>query len=108
MICIPRVASFPLLAGLVLGLWLAASPQIQAQNAPDNTKNSQGDADKGATTADQQKMNAADRNITKGNSQFHHERQVSFELRAQHQDHHARRQSHFEGPSSFRGGESQH
>jgi len=57
--------SFPLLAGLVLGMWLAASPQIQAQNAPDNTKNNQGDAKKGATTADQQKMNSADHNITK-------------------------------------------
>jgi hyperosmotically inducible periplasmic protein len=66
MICIPRLAkSLPLLAALVLGLWLAASPQIQAQNAPDNTRNNQGDANKGATTADQQKMNAADRNITK-------------------------------------------
>lgn len=66
MICIPRIAkNFPLLAGLVLGLWLAASPQIQAQNAPDNTKNNRGDANKGATTADQQKMNTADHNITK-------------------------------------------
>lgn len=66
MICIPRIAkNFPLLAGLVLGLWLAASPQMQAQNAPDNTKNNRGDANKGATTADQQKMNTADHNITK-------------------------------------------
>jgi hypothetical protein len=40
MICIPRLAkSLPLLAALVLGLGLAASPQIQAQNAPDNTRN---------------------------------------------------------------------
>lgn len=66
MVCISRITKrFPLLAGLALGLWLAASPQIQAQNAPDNTKNNQGDANKGDTTADQQKMNAADRNITK-------------------------------------------
>lgn len=66
MLCISRITKkFPLLAVLALGLWLAASPQIQAQNAPDNTKNNQGDANKGATTADQQKMNAADRTITK-------------------------------------------
>ena len=58
--------SLPLLAGLVLGLSLCASPRICAQqNAPDNAKTNQGDANKGATTADQQKMNAADRNITK-------------------------------------------
>jgi osmotically-inducible protein OsmY len=58
--------SSPLLPGLVLGLWLCAGPRIFAQqNAPDNTKTNQGDANKGATTADQQKMNAADRNITK-------------------------------------------
>ena len=58
--------TLPLLAGLVLGLWLSASPQICAQqNAPDNTKTNQGDANKGASTADQQKMNAPDRNITK-------------------------------------------
>ena len=53
-------------ASTVLGLWLGAGPQVRAQqNAPDNTKTNQGDANKGATTADQQKMNAADRNITK-------------------------------------------
>ena len=45
---------------------LAASvPQSGQQPAPDNTKNNQGDAGKDATTADQQKMNPADRNTTK-------------------------------------------
>jgi len=58
--------SLPLFAGLILGIWLSASPRIGAQqNAPDNTKTNQGDANKGAATADQQKMNAADRNISK-------------------------------------------
>src|ERR1700739_3823560 len=63
----PRISNGLLLtAGMVLGLWLGAGPQIGAQqNAPDNTKTNQGDANKGAATADQQKMNAADRNITK-------------------------------------------
>jgi hyperosmotically inducible periplasmic protein len=65
---VPKISKgFPLLTvSAVLGLWLAASPQVRAQqNAPDNTKTNQGDASKGATTADQQKMNAADRSITK-------------------------------------------
>jgi hyperosmotically inducible periplasmic protein len=43
---------------------LGSVPQNQ-QPAPDNTKNNQGDASKDATTADQQKMNPADRNTTK-------------------------------------------
>ncbi len=43
---------------------LASVPQNQ-QPAPDNTKNNQGDASRDATTADQQKMNPADRNTTK-------------------------------------------
>lgn len=43
---------------------LASVPQSQ-QPAPDNTKNNQGDASKDATTADQQKMNPADRNTTR-------------------------------------------
>jgi hyperosmotically inducible periplasmic protein len=43
---------------------LASVPQNQ-QPAPDNTKNNQGDASKDATTADQQKMNPADRNTTR-------------------------------------------
>jgi hyperosmotically inducible protein len=56
-----------LIAGsLLLSFSLGASPVVRGQqNAPDNTKSNQGDANKGATTADQQKMNAADRNITK-------------------------------------------
>jgi osmotically-inducible protein OsmY len=43
---------------------LASVPQNQ-QPAPDDTKTNQGDADKGAVTADQQKMNPADRTTTK-------------------------------------------
>src|SRR6201987_5360492 len=67
MASVPRISKGLLLtASTVLGLCLGAGPQVRAQqNAPDNTKTNQGDANKGATTADQQKMNAADRNITK-------------------------------------------
>jgi hypothetical protein len=46
------------------GLSLAAVPahaQQDPQTQPDNTKNNQGDNDKGAVTADQQKMSPADR-----------------------------------------------
>jgi hyperosmotically inducible periplasmic protein len=64
---VPKILKGLLLtASTLLGLWLGAGPQIYAQqSAPDNTKTNQGDANKGATTADQQKMNAADRSITK-------------------------------------------
>ena len=47
-------------ASLITG----AAPQDQ-QPAPDNSKTNQGDTSKGAMTAQQQKMNPADRNITK-------------------------------------------
>ena len=50
------------------GFSLAAVPahaQQDPQAQPDNTKNNQGDNDKGAVTADQQKMNPADREIAK-------------------------------------------
>jgi hyperosmotically inducible periplasmic protein len=53
-------------AALLLGVSLLGSPVMRAQQAaPDNTKTNQGDANQGATTADQQKMNTTDRNITK-------------------------------------------
>jgi hyperosmotically inducible periplasmic protein len=47
------------------GSVLAGPIQQDQQPAPDNTKTNQGDANKGATTADQQKMNPADRATTK-------------------------------------------
>ena len=64
---VPKISKGLLLtASTLLGLWLGAGPQVCAQqSAPDNTKTNQGDANKGATTADQQKINAADRSITK-------------------------------------------
>jgi hyperosmotically inducible periplasmic protein len=53
-------------ATLFLGASLFAGvPQNSQQPAPDNTKTNQGDASKDATTADQQKMNPADRNTTR-------------------------------------------
>jgi hyperosmotically inducible periplasmic protein len=50
------------------GLSLAAVPshaQQDPQAQPDNTANNKGDNDKGAVTADQQKMNPADRELAK-------------------------------------------
>ena len=44
---------------------VAATVQPEQQPAPDNSKTNQGDNNKGAVTADQQKMDPADRNITK-------------------------------------------
>jgi osmotically-inducible protein OsmY len=61
------VKSFSLLgAALLLSASLVASPVLRGQQtAPDNSKSNQGDANKGAVTADQQKMDTTDRNITK-------------------------------------------
>ena len=55
------VAATTLLASSIL----ACPIQQDQQPAPDNSKTNQGDAHKGATTADQQKMNPADRATTK-------------------------------------------
>jgi len=59
--CLPLAA-----ASLFLSTALLATPVPQDQQpAPDNTKTNQGDANKDATTAGQQKMNPADRDTTK-------------------------------------------
>jgi len=54
---------------LLLATALLALPSIPQDNSqqtpPDNTKMNQGDADKSATTADTQKMNPTDRDLTK-------------------------------------------
>lgn len=50
---------------LFAGAVLAGPIQQEQQPAPDNTKTNQGDASKNAKTADQQKMNPADRETTK-------------------------------------------
>jgi hyperosmotically inducible protein len=50
---------------LFVGSVLAGPVQQDQQPAPDNTKTNQGDASKSAVTADQQKMNPADRDTTK-------------------------------------------
>lgn len=52
-------------ASLLFGVSLMAAPIPQSGQQPDNTKMNQGDANKDATTADQQKMNPADRDTTK-------------------------------------------
>jgi hypothetical protein len=53
-------------ASLLFAGWLLASPiQQDQQPPPDNTKTNQGDANRGAMTAEQQKMNPADRETTK-------------------------------------------
>jgi len=60
--------SFLFSASLLMGLALVAIPKAGysalPQDAADNTKMNKGDANKGATTADQQKMNPSDRAIT--------------------------------------------
>ena len=55
-------------ASLLVGLALIATPKIgysaSPQDKADNSKMNKGDANKDATTADQQKMNPSDRAIT--------------------------------------------
>lgn len=53
-----------MLAFAVVGALLVPVFPAGAQTAPDNTKVNQGDRAKGAATADQQKENATDREIT--------------------------------------------
>jgi len=50
---------------LIVGSVLANPVAHGQQPAPDNTKTNQGDASKGATTADQQKMGPVDQHIAK-------------------------------------------
>jgi hyperosmotically inducible periplasmic protein len=54
-------------SSLLLSTALFSAPLTQSgqQPAPDNTKTNQGDGNQGATTADQQKMNPADRETTR-------------------------------------------
>lgn len=56
-----------LIASLLLSSTLIAAPRRQTSqdSGADNSKMNQGDASKGRVTADQQKMNAADRDITR-------------------------------------------
>jgi len=64
-----RKLSYFLGASLFIGgitlISTAPLPARSQQTAPDNSKMNKGDAQEGATTADQQKMNATDRNLTK-------------------------------------------
>ena len=60
--CISRVIGTFLVAGACS---LSALPAIAQQTPPDNTKVNKADRAKGAVTADEQKENAADRELTK-------------------------------------------
>ena len=64
----PKIGKCLSLLGAALFLsasLVAGAVQQDQQPAPDNSKTNQGDASKGAATAEQQKMNPADRNTTK-------------------------------------------
>src|SRR6202041_2750940 len=60
-----KYASLIAASVFVAGTLLASPARQDQQPAPDNTKTNQGDASKDAPTAQQQKMNPADRNTTK-------------------------------------------
>jgi hyperosmotically inducible protein len=55
-----RLAPFALTLSMALAL-----PVLEAQTQPDNTKVNKRDRDQNAVTADQQKMNKSDREITR-------------------------------------------
>src|ERR1700736_5350125 len=59
--------TFAIVPALLLGLsWTAPAPaQTTDATQPDNTKENKKDRKPGAVTADQQKMNSADRDLTK-------------------------------------------
>ena len=62
----PKIGKCLLGATLFLSASLVAGAvQQDQQPAPDNSKSNQGDASKGAVTAEQQKMDRADRNTSK-------------------------------------------
>lgn len=67
--CFLRVSSAVVALGaaalLFGGLGVSTAISAAPQSAADNSKVNQGDANKGALTADQQKMNKADQDITK-------------------------------------------
>src|SRR6266478_1677076 len=60
---------FLMAASIVFGAAMMVSgapfPATSQQTAPDNTRANKGDAQKGATTADQQKMNPTDRELAR-------------------------------------------
>jgi hyperosmotically inducible protein len=60
-----RCVSVFVISLLIIGSVRAGPVAHGQQPAPDNTKTNQGDANKAATTADQQKMNPVDQYITK-------------------------------------------
>src|ERR1700735_4836558 len=60
-----KYASLIAASVFVAGPFLASPARQDKQPAPDNTKTNQGDASKDAPTAQQQKMNPADRNTTR-------------------------------------------
>jgi len=62
---IGKYAGLAIASLAVAGALLAGPAQQDQQPARDNTKTNQGDASKDAMTAQQQKMNPADRNTTK-------------------------------------------
>ncbi len=59
--CFQRAA----LAAAIVGLCLVPTAAVRAQSPPDNTKVNARDRSKDAQTADQQKENAADRELTR-------------------------------------------
>ncbi len=99
-----------LCTGLLLGVGVLARAQDstsqQAPPAADNTKTNERDRSVNEPTADQQKENHSDREITLADTTIHHERQIAFHVRPQHQDRHSERASDIERRRAIRGREA--
>src|ERR1700730_9934386 len=64
------IRTFAAVPALLLGLsWSAPALAQETNPQPDNTKTNKRDRPAGAVTADQQKMNSADRDLTKKSRQ---------------------------------------
>ena len=83
---------------------LISQGQTPNNNAPkpDNTKVNQRDRNAGEVTADQQKTNPTDQELTRKIRQSIMADKIAFHLRPQHQDHHPERDHHLEGTRQVR------
>ena len=95
----PQIIAVALALGISLSWPIpsrAQSPESQAK--PDNTKVNKRDRNPDEATADRQKMNAADRNLTAEIRKVGHGRQGALHLRPQRQDHQSNGTVTLKGP----------
>jgi hypothetical protein len=93
-----------LISSLLGGAWAVAQDSA-TQSTPtpsDNTKVNQRDQNANEPTADQQKDNRSDRDITQQIRRSNHEGQISVDIRAQREGYYAERPSDSKGAGAIR------